>query len=264
MRSSDTQFETAGSLSHGQKNWFALNLGISEEVASGDRMDMYLILINRFDRQSIEARLTPVRVVCSNTLSISALRGLTTELEHRIVTPESIGIVSNLLIRVRKTCRGLYQHMKLMARTPIQVEQLEAMLAMTFPDPSETAGGIAFREVRRARRDAKMLFETGTGNETEGIAGSVWAAINGITEYLDHRREDPATKLESIWFGEGHRAKLRAFQYATLLVKHPGKMQPNSLYRQRQMMNDRFGALSTTNDPTNRQPPDPSILGVRV
>jgi len=80
--------------------------------------------------------------------------------------------------------------------------------------------------VARDRRLAEMLFESGTGNDMDGVAGSVWAALNGVTEYLDHRRMDPEARLDSVWFGEGYAAKMRAFHYAMRLVGEWPDVQP--------------------------------------
>jgi Domain of unknown function (DUF932) len=51
-------------------------------------------------------------------------------------------------------------------------------------------------------------------------AGTLWAAYNGVTEYLDHRRtrQTPGRRLASLWFGEGHRVKARAHRAALALL----------------------------------------------
>ncbi len=51
-----------------------------------------------------------------------------------------------------------------------------------------------------------------------GVNGTLWAAFNGVTEWLDHRktRQNPGQRLNSLWFGENYRVKARAFGLATV------------------------------------------------
>ena len=49
-----------------------------------------------------------------------------------------------------------------------------------------------------------------------GVTGTLWAAFNGVTEWLDHRktRQNPGQRLNSLWFGDNYRVKARAFSLA--------------------------------------------------
>lgn len=66
------------------------------------------------------------------------------------------------------------------------------------------------------------LFEGGKGNELPGVRGTLWAALNSVTEFTDHIRsrvDTDATKLNNVWFGSGSRLKQRAFDVALTLSK---------------------------------------------
>jgi Domain of unknown function (DUF932) len=57
----------------------------------------------------------------------------------------------------------------------------------------------------------------GKGNEQKGVAGTLWAAYNGVTEYVDYRKYAKANddrQVEAIWFGDGYSTKARAFTAA--------------------------------------------------
>ena len=65
------------------------------------------------------------------------------------------------------------------------------------------------------------LFEVGKGNQEPGIRGSLWVAMNSVTEYVDHYRSHKDTddsRLKNVWFGSGSRMKERAFEEAVKLV----------------------------------------------
>jgi len=48
------------------------------------------------------------------------------------------------------------------------------------------------------------------------VAGTLWAAFNGVTEWQDHRktRQNSNQRLNSVWFGESARIKSRAYSVA--------------------------------------------------
>ena len=49
--------------------------------------------------------------------------------------------------------------------------------------------------------------------------GTLWGAFNCVAEYTDHRTDgNPATRLESMWFGRGEQLKLKAFQLAERMM----------------------------------------------
>jgi len=75
------------------------------------------------------------------------------------------------------------------------------------------------RQMQDDRNASKRLFETGKGNDTDGVAGTLWAAYNGVAEYVDfHKYKTGNAKwLETIWFGAGDAIKTRAFDAALAL-----------------------------------------------
>jgi len=219
---SEARFETAGTLGKGEKSWFMVKLSDGVEVAKNDPVEMYLVLVNRFDLQCVEARLTPVRVVCSNTLSLSVLWGATAEIPHEMVSQERMLKVAIDLNHIRSASRDLYALFQKMANTSINAEQLNAMVDATFPtsSPGENKSDLDF-EASLARSQSVVYSKSGIGNTTQEVAGTVWAALNGITEYLDHRQSPrlaPEQRLESVWFGDGYQAKLRAMEFAKKLI----------------------------------------------
>ena len=69
--------------------------------------------------------------------------------------------------------------------------------------------------LRRTGR-ARVFFQKGKGNDLAGVAGTLWAAYNGIAEMVDHvaSRRTPDQHLDYIWFGGGYGVKARAFSVA--------------------------------------------------
>lgn len=64
--------------------------------------------------------------------------------------------------------------------------------------------------ILEARECSREQFEAGRGNSLPSVRGTLWAAYNGVAEFLDHRRT-PANRLDSVWFGTGYVWKARAY-----------------------------------------------------
>ena len=65
------RYETAGSLQEGKKVWLLARLP-REYIISGERISPYLVFSNTHDGSgSVKVAVTPVRVVCNNTLNLA-------------------------------------------------------------------------------------------------------------------------------------------------------------------------------------------------
>lgn len=65
------RYETAGSLQNGRKVWLLARLP-HEYIITGERISPYLVFSNTHDGSgAIKVALTPVRVVCNNTLNLA-------------------------------------------------------------------------------------------------------------------------------------------------------------------------------------------------
>ena len=64
-------YETAGSLQNGRRTWILARLP-QRYIISGDEITPYMVFMNSHDGSgSIKAAMTPVRVVCQNTLTLA-------------------------------------------------------------------------------------------------------------------------------------------------------------------------------------------------
>mgnify|MGYP003888458751 CR=1 FL=1 len=59
------------------------------------------------------------------------------------------------------------------------------------------------------------LAEAGRGNDLPSVRGTYWTAYQGLNEYVGYvRGQNPATRLDSLWFGEGAAINKFALQVA--------------------------------------------------
>jgi len=66
------RYETAGSLANGSHIWLLAKMPIEVKVNGYDAVDMFLLFSNGHDgKHAVQAAITPVRVVCQNTLNLA-------------------------------------------------------------------------------------------------------------------------------------------------------------------------------------------------
>ena len=162
-------------------------------------------------------KLTPIRVVCNNTLTRALSKGRTIRVRHDRDMKKQLEHAKELLGVVQVQYDELTALFRRLADVRLRHEQALKYFADVFPEGSnaETA-----KRAADQRRWAHHFYEHGRGNDLPKVRGTLWAAYNGVTELIDHRRPmtaDPdftAKRLASIWFGRGAAIKGRALELA--------------------------------------------------
>ena len=192
-----------------------------QEIVPGDSISKYLLLSNRHDgKGAVHVKFTPVRVVCRNTLNQALEQGPTLRVAHTLSMKDKLKEVAQGVERINDRFNELGATFRRFAATNITTQHLDKYLQLVFPEPKplsdETVYRRAMRQMQDDRNSSKRLFETGRGNEINGVAGTLWAAYNGVAEYVDfHKYKTGDGKwLETIWFGAGDAIKTRAFEAA--------------------------------------------------
>jgi phage/plasmid-like protein (TIGR03299 family) len=206
-------FETAGALGQGESIWLLAKLPGYIRVGRNDEVKKYLLLTNSHDGSSmVRAKLTPVRVVCNNTLS-AALEGAEQEvrIRHTSSAVDRLAQAHKLL----GLTNALYQELDLifnrMNVKRITERQLIEFVTRLIPDNKEATFNTRTENIR-----SRILELNETGAGAEYSRGSLWGALNAVSEYTDHVQNStiPEKRLNSAWFGSGEKLKLRAFDLA--------------------------------------------------
>jgi len=187
-------------------------------VADDDLVGKYLLLSNSHDgRGSVRVKFTPIRFACWNSLMLPSSSGNRIRVRHTSRVREqmalatvNLGIIQNGFARIEESLQAL-------AKARMNEERLAEYLGEVFPDPADPADGRALKFVHKARTQSRYLFENGNGNTAGPARGTLWAAYNGVTEFVDHVStvsNTPDLHLDSIWFGRGCYTKARAYRLA--------------------------------------------------
>ena len=208
-------YHTAGALGKGERIWILAKLPGHIRVVGDDIAEKYLLLSNSHDgKSSVQIKFTPVRVVCQNTLSAALNDGNGSwRVVHHSDIQQKIKQAHEMLGLIKDKFNDLEASFQQMARVKIDRNKLREYLAQVYPDSQEPN---RMELVQRDREWSEYFFNEGRGNRMQGVSGSLWAAFNGVSEWLDHRksRQNEGQRLNSVWFGESARVKNRAYDIA--------------------------------------------------
>lgn len=240
-------YHTAGALGSGERIWVLARLPRKLEVAPDDVVEPYVLLSNSHDgKSSVQLKFTPIRVVCQNTLNAALRNGPTVRVSHRgnfsekleavrtrlglysfrIDQPGSVreekALAANLQTLLAAGTDSLFDAFRKMAK--FKLENAEEYFRAIFPD-SVSKDPKDQQRIVEARVFSDWCFRNGEGNTNSGVAGTLWAAYNGVTEFVDHRggrtmarAMTPERRLQSMWFGAGASIKARALDEAVRRV----------------------------------------------
>lgn len=211
----DAMFETAGAIGKGERIWILAKLPGYIKVRDKDIVSKYLLLSNSHDGSSlVQMKLTPIRVVCNNTLT-AALKGAgEINIRHTLNAGEDAAQALSLL----GLSNSLYDQLEVifnrMALTKISDAQLMTYVNALVPDIEKEEDNTKTRDIRN---DILGLYHNGQGAELS--RGTLWGAFNCVAEYTDHALEtSPSNRLESIWSGRGEQLNRKAFLLAEQLM----------------------------------------------
>lgn len=219
VQSGEATYETAGSLEGGRTIWVLAKINRSPiEVVKGDTVDKYVLLVNKHKAgYSIQSTLTPIRVVCNNTLTGAVNRAeWMLKAHHSKKTAEKLEDIQEVIARADSSFKNAAEAYRMFAKKAVNNKIIDQILADTFEwsvGGSETDREASFR--KKQTETIMRLFETGRGTDIKGVNGTVWGLYNAITEFVQHEKGKVEDKrLKDAWFGSGMAMNNRAFTSA--------------------------------------------------
>jgi phage/plasmid-like protein (TIGR03299 family) len=207
-------YHTAGALGQGERVWILAKLPGHIRVAKDDISEKYLLLSNSHDgKSSVQIKFTPVRVVCQNTLTLALGDGQAYRVIHHADIRSKLESAHQMLGLINDRFDEMEETFQAMSRVKMDTNRLSDYLATVYPEVKEAE---KMELVKRDRSWSEFFFDQGRGNRLPGVAGSLWAAFNGVTEWQDHRksRQNENQRLVSTWYGSSYQTKARAYSVA--------------------------------------------------
>jgi phage/plasmid-related protein TIGR03299 len=224
------EYETAGSIGEGEIIWILAKIkdNGSFKVFKDDEINKYLLLSNSHDGQSaVSIKFTPIRVVCQNTLNIALDMGETTRIKHITNMYEKLEDTQIAVQNILSIYSNIEEKFKAMVSYKITEKKAKEYFNSLYPIKDErlvTTQDQADKRAMSIKIQNKLIknFNEGFGVKEIGIGGTLWAAYNAVTQYIDHPvnyKLGDNKLLKRIWFGDGEVIKKKAYTKALSYIE---------------------------------------------
>lgn len=219
-------YHTGGYLGGGETVWLLARLDRTITVGRDDIVQPYALMANSHDgSMAFNIRLTTIRVVCQNTLSLAMRQRLGLEFRrpHRGAFVDHARAAQEYFEATMRELHEAEASFVLLSKRRCRDEKLNEILLALIPDPPRPRNADRNPSVMKAWRtkvDAavaarariKELTTSGKGQDMEGSKGTFWGALNAILEYVDHHQKVDQPRIAYALLGDGMGLKMRAFR----------------------------------------------------
>ncbi len=180
------RYETAGSLMGGKKTWVLAKLP-EKYIIQGEQVMPYLVFSNTHDGSgAIKIAMTPVRVVCNNTLNLAL------DSASRIWSVHHTGDIAAKMEDTKETIYRAEEYMSGLGKafdtlskkklTDAAVKEYVSLLLPVADDASETVE----KNVLRQREDIMLRYKYAP--DLRDIPGNSYRFVNAVADFATHSR----------------------------------------------------------------------------
>jgi phage/plasmid-like protein (TIGR03299 family) len=195
------RWETAGSIKNGRQVFGSLALEretVLDPNGVSDKINTYLLINTSHDGSiAIQASITPVRVVCANTLNL-ALKGKAKQsfkIRHTQTAEGRIAQAREALGLANKYMDEFDIMAKKMIEKEISKAKFDEIVALAYPAPK---GEDKKGSYKKYGTKIDLINSIYVGDYNNTITGTAWGAFNAMTERLDWYRTARGGNKETI------------------------------------------------------------------
>ena len=178
------RYETAGVLQEGKKVWLLARLP-REYIIAGERISPYLVFSNTHDGSgSVKVAVTPVRVVCNNTLNLAL------ETAKRSFSMMHTGNIQDKMEEARDTlfmAENYMDHLgaefEQLHRQKVTDEQVREYVELLLPMEKEPTS-VQAKNILRLRED--MLKRYYNAPDLQKVGKNAYRFINAVSDFATH------------------------------------------------------------------------------
>ena len=186
LLSEGVRYETAGSLQNGRRTWILARLP-QQYIISGDEITPYLVFMNSHDGTgAIKAAMTPIRVVCQNTLNFAL------DTAKRSWSVNHVGDINYKLEDAKDTLLYAGQYMTELGREidklnqkRLSDRQVYDYIDALFPD-AEAATAIQKKNVLRLKEDVKRRYFDAP--DLREMGRNAYRFVNAVSDFATHAK----------------------------------------------------------------------------
>lgn len=180
------RYETAGSLQGGRKTWILAKLP-QRYTISGDEITSYLVFMNSHDGTgAIKAAMTPIRVVCQNTLNLALSAA------KRSWSTNHVGDIKGKLEDARYTLLYADQYMAELGkaidslnRIKLSDRQVYEYIDALFP-LMENASVQQKKNLQRMKEDVKIRYYDAP--DLQDVGKNAYRFVNAVSDFATHAK----------------------------------------------------------------------------
>jgi len=179
-------YETTGSLQEGRRTWLLAKLP-QRYIISGDEIEPYLVFMNSHDGTGgIKAAVTPIRVVCQNTLNLAlATAKRSWSANHTGNIEGKMEDARNTLLYANRYMGELGKAIDELSRIKMTDHQVYEYIDALFPlldNPTEQQQ----KNLMRLKEDLKMRYFEAPDLKFAGKHG--WRFLNAVSDFATHAK----------------------------------------------------------------------------
>ncbi len=175
-------FETAGSIDNGKKVFMTMKMPENLQIGGVDKIDLYLMAWNTHDgTSSFQIVVTPIRVVCQNTLTAAIHNAKSTfALRHTPKVSGKVQAARDALGLTFKYVEAFEKEAEMLINQTMTDKQFWSLIETVVPIDEESD-----RTRNLAEQTRGTLMGLWKAPTQANIAGTKWAAYNAFAEYSD-------------------------------------------------------------------------------
>lgn len=180
------RYETAGSLQGGKRVWMLARLP-HEYIISGERISPFLVFSNTHDGSgAIKVALTPVRVVCCNTLNLALNTAKRSwSMIHTGDIREKMQEAKETLFMAEKYMDHLGKEFENLRRIKMSDKQVMEYIELLLPvDDQATPQQV--KNMMRLREDMKTRYFDAP--DLKDIGDNAYRFINAVSDFATHSK----------------------------------------------------------------------------
>lgn len=180
------RYETAGSLQGGRRTWILARLP-HQYIINGEEITPYLVFMNAYDGSgSIKIAMTPVRVVCQNTLNLALAKA------KRSWSCNHTGDIEGKMDEARDTLLYAGQYMSELGKTFDQLNQIKLSDSKVYDivdrliPETDNATFQQKKNIRLQREDLKRRYFDAPDLQQVGKNG--YRLVNAVSDFATHAK----------------------------------------------------------------------------
>ena len=178
------RYETAGSLQGGRKVWLLAHLP-HEYIISGERISPYLVFFNSHDGSgAIKAAITPIRVVCQNTLNLALSTAKRSwSMIHTGDIKGKMQEAKDTLFMAEKYMDNLGKEFETLRKKKLTDQQVLDYIEILLP-LEEDSTPQQIKNMKRLREDMKMRYFDAP--DLKDVGKNAYAFVNAVSDFAPH------------------------------------------------------------------------------